>query len=37
MGKYTDKIVVITGGAQPNSLAMAKKFAQEDAKAVIVL
>lgn len=37
MGKFTDKIVVITGGAQPNSLAMAKKFAQEDAKAVIVL
>lgn len=37
MGKFTDKIVVITGGVQPNSLAMAKKFAQEDAKAVIVL
>lgn len=37
MGKFTDKIVVITGGAQPKSLAMAKKFAQEDAKAVIVL
>ncbi len=37
MGKFTDKIVVITGGAQPNSLAMAKKFAQEDAKAVVVL
>lgn len=37
MGKFTDKIVVITGGAQDNSLAMAKKFAGEDAKAVIVL
>ena len=37
MGKFTDKIVVITGGAQPNSLAMAKMYAQEDAKAVIVL
>ena len=37
MGKFTDKIVVITGGAQPNSLAMAKKFAAEDAKAVVVL
>lgn len=37
MGKFTDKIVVITGGVQPNSLAMAKKFAQEGAKSVIVL
>ena len=37
MGKFTDKIVVITGGEQPNSLAMAKKYAQEDAKAVVVL
>lgn len=37
MGKFTDKIIVITGGAQPNSLAMAKKFAQGDAKAVVVL
>lgn len=37
MGKFTDKIVVITGGAQPNSLAMAKEFAQEDAKAVVIL
>lgn len=37
MGKFENKVVVITGGAQPNSLAMAKKFAQEEAKAVIVL
>lgn len=37
MGKFTDKIVVISGGEQENSLAMAKKFAQESAKAVIVL
>lgn len=37
MGKFTDKIVVITGGAQPNSLAMAKEFAGQDAKAVVVL
>ena len=37
MGKFADKIVVITGGAQDNSLAMAKKFATEDAKAVVVL
>ena len=37
MGKLTGKIVVITGGAQPNSLAMAKKLAQDDAKAVVIL
>ncbi len=37
MGKITGKIVVITGGAQPNSLAMAKKLAQEEAKAVVIL
>ena len=37
MGKFTDKIVVISGGTQDNSLAMAKKFAQEEAKSVIIL
>jgi len=37
MGKFTDKIVVITGGAQPNSLTMAQEFAGQDAKAVVVL
>ena len=37
MGKITGKIAVITGGAQPNSLAMAKKLAQEEAKAVVIL
>jgi len=36
MGKFTDKIVVITGGAQDNSLAMAKKFAGEEAKVVVL-
>ena len=37
MGKVTGKIIVITGGVQPNSLAMAKKLAEEDAKAVVIL
>ena len=37
MGKVTGKIAVITGGAQPNSLAMAKKLAEEGAKAVVIL
>jgi len=37
MGKITGKIAVITGGVQPNSLAMAKKLAQEEAKAVVIL
>ena len=37
MGKLTGKIVVITGGVQPYSLAMAKKLAQEEAKAVVIL
>ena len=37
MGKFADKIVVITGGAQDNSLAMAKKYVRECAKAVIIL
>ena len=36
MGKFTDKLAVITGGNQPNSLAMAKKFADEGAKVVIL-
>ena len=37
MGKLDNKIAVITGGVQPNSLAMAKQFALEGAKAVVVL
>lgn len=37
MGKITGKIAVITGGAQPNSLAMAKKLAENEAKAVVIL
>ena len=37
MGKITGKIAVITGGVQPNSLAMAKKLAAEEAKAVVIL
>lgn len=37
MGKLTGKIAVITGGAQPESLAMAKKMAAEEAKAVVIL
>jgi len=37
MGKITGKIAVITGGNQPNSLAMAKKLAAEEAKAVVIL
>ena len=37
MGKVTGKIAVITGGVQPNSLAMAKKLAEEEAKAVVIL
>lgn len=37
MGKLTGKIAVITGGVQPESLAMAKRFAQDDAKAVVIL
>ena len=37
MGKITGKIAVITGGAQPHSLAMAKKLAENEAKAVVIL
>lgn len=37
MGKLDNKIAVITGGVQPNSLAIAKSFKAEGAKAVIVL
>jgi len=36
MGKFTGKIAVITGGTQPESLAIAKKLAQEEAKVVIL-
>lgn len=37
MGKLDNKIAVITGGIQPNSLAIAQAFAAENAKAVIIL
>ena len=37
MAKLTGKIAVITGGVQPQTLAIAKKLAAEDAKAVVVL
>lgn len=36
MGKFTNKVVVITGGNQPVSLAMAKKLANEGAKVAIL-
>ena len=36
MAKFTDKVVVISGGNQPNSLAMAKKFVSEGAKVAIL-
>lgn len=36
MGKLDNKIAVITGGLQPNSLAMAKKLAQEGAKVAVL-
>ncbi len=35
MGKLDNKIAVITGGTQPNSLAIAARFAQEGAKVFI--
>ena len=37
MGKLTGKIAVITGGATAESLAIAKKLAQEEAKAAVIL
>ncbi len=36
MAKFTDKVAVISGGNQPNSLAMAKKLAGEGAKVAIL-
>lgn len=36
MAKFTDKVAVISGGNQPNSLAMAKKLADEGAKVAIL-
>ena len=36
-GRLAGKIAVITGGTQPESLAIAKKLAQEEAKAVVIL
>jgi len=37
MGKLTGKIAVITGGSTAESLAIAKKLAQEEAKAAVIL
>lgn len=37
MGRLDNKLAVITGGVQPNSLAIANAFAQENARAVIIL
>jgi len=37
MGKFTDKIAVITGGNQPASLAIAKKYTEEGAKVVVLV
>ena len=37
MGKLENKIAVITGGIQPNSLAIATRFAQEGAKVFILV
>ncbi len=36
MARFTDKVAVISGGNQPNSLAMAKKFSSEGAKVAIL-
>ena len=36
MGKLENKIAVITGGTQPNSMAIAARFAQEGAKVYIL-
>lgn len=36
MAKFTDKVVVISGGNQPVSLAMAKKFSGEGAKVAVL-
>lgn len=36
MARFTDKVAVITGGNQPNSLAIAKKLADEGAKVAVL-
>ena len=36
MGEFTGKLVVITGGVQPNTLAMAEKYAAAGAKVVVL-
>lgn len=36
MGEFTNKVVVITGGAQPNTLAMAEKYAAAGAKVAVL-
>ena len=36
MGEFTNKVVVITGGVQPNTLAMAEKYAAVGAKVVVL-
>ena len=36
MGEFTNKVVVITGGVQPNTLAMAQKYAEAGAKVAVL-
>ncbi len=36
MGEFTNKVVVITGGVQPNTLAMAEKYAAAGAKVAVL-
>lgn len=36
MGEFTNKVVVITGGVQPNTLAMAEKYAAAGAKVTVL-
>lgn len=37
MAKFTDKVTVITGGVQDNTMAMVKKFAAEGAKVAVLV
>lgn len=36
MGEFTNKVVVITGGVQPNTLAMVQKYAEAGAKVAVL-
>lgn len=36
MGEFTNKVVVITGGVQPNTVAMAEKYAAAGAKVAVL-